>query len=110
MIGYYSLASGFLSGKYRPGSTASGSPRAAAAASYLDARGLRILAALDGVAAAHRTNLTRIALAWLQARPGVTAPIVSATTLAQLHDLTESASIRLSAEEITALNYASDLP
>ncbi len=110
VIGYYSLASGFLSGKYRPGATASGSPRAAMAAGYLDARGLRILAALDAVAAAHRTNLTRIALAWLQARPGVTAPIVSATSLAQLHDLTESVSVKLSADQIAALTRASDLP
>ena len=110
VIGYYSLASGFLSGKYRPGSTPSGSPRAAAAASYLDARGLRILAAMDHIAAAHHTNLTRIALAWLLARPGVTAPIVSATSLAQLHDLTESASVILSPEQIVALNRASDLP
>lgn len=110
VIGYYSLASGFLSGKYRPGATASGSPRAAAAASYLDARGVRILAALDRVAAAHHTNLTRIALAWLLARPGVTAPIVSATTLAQLHDLTASVEVPLSGAQIAALNKASDLP
>ena len=110
VIGYYSLASGFLSGKYRPGATASGSPRAAMAAGYLDARGLRILAALDQVAAAQHTNLTRIALAWLQARPGVTAPIVSATTLAQLHDLTASVEIKLSGAQIAALNAASDLP
>ena len=110
VIGYYSLASGFLSGKYRPGATASGSPRAAAAASYLDARGLRILAALDQVAAAHRTNLTRIALAWLQARPGVTAPIVSATSLAQLHDLTESVNVALTPRQIAALTQASATP
>ncbi len=110
VIGYYSLASGFLSGKYRPGSTASGSPRAAAAASYLDARGLRILAALDHIAAAHGTNLTRIALAWLMARPGVTAPIVSATTLAQLHDLTASVDVQLNGAQIAALDTASNLP
>ncbi len=110
VIGYYSLASGFLSGKYRPGAAASGSPRAAMASGYLDARGLRILAALDEVAAAHHTNLTRIALAWLMARPGVTAPIVSATTLAQLHDLTASVDVQLSGAQIAALNTASNLP
>ena len=110
MIGYYSLASGFLSGKYRPGATASGSPRAAMAAGYLDARGLRILAALDAVAAAQHTNLTRIALAWLQARPGVTAPIVSATTLAQLHDLIASTEVTLSAQQIAQLGTASAMP
>ena len=110
VIGYYSLASGFLSGKYRPGATASGSPRAAMAAGYLDARGLRILAALDAVAAAQHTNLTRIALAWLQARPGVTAPIVSATTLAQLHDLIASTEVTLSAQQIAQLGTASAMP
>lgn len=108
VIGYSSLASGFLSGKYRPGATAGGSPRAAKASTYLDARGLRILAALDQVAAAHHTNLTRIALAWLLARPGITSPIVSATTLAQLHDLTASIDVQLSSAQITALNAASD--
>ena len=110
VIGYYSLASGFLSGKYRPGATASGSPRAAMASGYLDARGMRILAAMDHIAAAHHTNLTRIALAWLLARPSVTAPIVSATSLAQLHDLTESVNVTLNGAQIAALNTASDMP
>ncbi len=110
VIGYYSLASGFLSGKYRPGSTEGASPRAAKAASYLTERGLRILAALDAVSAAHHTNPTRIALAWLMARPGVTAPIASATTLAQLHDLTEATRIALTPAQIAALNTASALP
>ena len=110
VIGYYSLASGFLSGKYRPGNTAGTSPRAAKAASYLNERGVRILAALDAVAAAHHANPTRIALAWLMARPGITAPIASATTLAQLHDLTEATRIALAPAEIAALNAASALP
>lgn len=107
VTGYYSLASGFLSGKYRPGSESGTSPRAAAARSYLDERGLRILAALDEVAAAHHTNPTRIALAWLIARPGVTSPIASATSLAQLHDLLESTRLQLSSEQIATLNHAS---
>ena len=110
VIGYYSLASGFLSGKYRPGSTASGSPRATTAASYLNPRGLRILDALDSVAAAHHTNPTRIALAWLMARPGVTAPIASATSLAQLHDLIEATRVVLHADEVNTLNLASAEP
>lgn len=110
VIGYYSLASGFLSGKYRPGNTDSSSPRAAKAQGYLNERGLRILAALDAVAAAHRTNPTRIALAWLMARPGVTAPIASATSLAQLHDLIESTRVVLTPAEIKALTTASELP
>ena len=107
VIGYYSLASGFLSGKYRPGAGAGDSPRAAKAQSYLNERGLRILAALDAVAAAHHTNPTRIALAWLMARPGVTSPIASATSLAQLHDLVEATRVQLATEEIAALDRAS---
>ena len=107
VTGYYSLASGFLSGKYRPGSETGASPRAAAARAYLDERGLRILAALDAVAAAHHTNPARIALAWLIARPGVTSPIASATSLAQLHDLTESTRLVLTADQIALLDHAS---
>ena len=107
VTGYYSLASGFLSGKYRPGANDDSSPRAAMAKSYLDARGLKILAALDDVAAAHRTSLTRVAMAWLIARPGITSPIASATTLAQLHDLTEATRLTLSAADTTRLNQAS---
>jgi aryl-alcohol dehydrogenase-like predicted oxidoreductase len=107
VIGYYSLASGFLTGKYRPGRDKGASPRAERAASYLNERGLRILAALDHVAATHRTNPTRIALAWLMARPAVAAPIASATSLLQLHDLTGATAIRLSVEEMARLTGAS---
>ena len=107
VTGYYSLASGFLSGKYRPGSESGDSPRAATAKSFMNERGLRILAALDAVAAAHRTNPTRIALAWLIARPGVTSPIASATSLAQLHDLIESTRLVLTSDQIALLDHSS---
>ncbi|MFN0160859.1 MAG: aldo/keto reductase [Burkholderiales bacterium] len=107
VIGYYSLASGFLSGKYRPGMPGGASPRAATAMGYLDARGLRILAALDAVSAEHRTNPTRIALAWLMARPGVTAPIASATDLTQLHDLIAAVDVVLTPAQMATLTAAS---
>ena len=111
VTGYYSLASGFLSGKYRPSSDSSIggdiSPRAAAAKGFLNERGLRILAALDAVAAAHHTNPTRAALAWLIARPGVTSPIASATSLAQLHDLIESTRLVLTPDQIALLDHSS---
>jgi aryl-alcohol dehydrogenase-like predicted oxidoreductase len=107
VIGYYSLASGFLSGKYRDAADAAKSPRGARAAGYLDARGRAILAALDDAATRHHANPTRIALAWLMARPGVTAPIASATSLAQLHDLVEATRLTLGPDDIAALDRAS---
>lgn len=107
VIGYYSLASGFLSGKYRAARDAGNSPRGARASGYLNERGLRILAALDQVAARHRANPTRVALAWLIARPGITAPIASATSLAQLHDLIAATALRLDSGDIDLLNRAS---
>ena len=79
VIGYYSLASGFLTGKYRAAADAEGRARGAGAAKYLNEKGFRTLAALDTVAKAHNAKPGQIALAWLIARPSVTAPIVSAT-------------------------------
>ena len=110
VIGYYSLASGFLSGKYRSATDLSHGARGAGAKRFLDARGLRILAALDQVAARHRANPTRVALAWLIARPGITAPIASATSLAQLHDLVEATRLVLERGDIESLDAASTLP
>ena len=107
VIGYYSLASGFLTGKYRGAADAGKSPRGARAVSYLDARGLAILAALDVVAARYHANPTRVALAWLMARPGVTAPIASATSLDQLHDLIEATRLLLDLDDIALLDRAS---
>jgi aryl-alcohol dehydrogenase-like predicted oxidoreductase len=103
---YYALASGFLTGKYRPGATIE-SPRAAKAATYLEARGLRILAALEAIAAERRTTVAAVALAWLRTRPAVAAPIASARTPEQLADLLPLVSMHLTDDEVTRLNAAS---
>lgn len=107
VITYFSLAKGFLSGKYRSEADLDKSPRGDGVKHYLDDRGRRILAALDAVAARHDAKQAEIALAWLIARPGVTAPIASATTLAQVESLIRSASIVLPAADIEELDQAS---
>ncbi len=104
---YSSLASGFLTGKYRDGGEKGDSPRADGAVKHLDERGRRVLAALDQAAEAHNTSVTSISLAWLAAQPTVVAPIASARTVEQVPDLLASASITLSDDEITLLNEAS---
>jgi len=103
---YYSLASGFLAGKYRPGGAVE-SARSGAASRYLDERGLRVLAALDAVAAARATTVAAVALAWLLARPTVVAPIASARTTAQFVDLLPAATLALTSEEVRRLDEAS---
>ncbi|WP_340377871.1 aldo/keto reductase [Streptomyces sp. SS7] len=106
-VPYYALASGFLTGKYRPGTTVEG-PRAAGAGRHLGTeRGVRVLAALDEIARAHGTEVATVALAWLAARPTVVAPIASARTLDQLPPLLAVAEIELTDEEITQLTAAS---
>ncbi len=107
VIGFYSLASGFLSGKYRTEADTTRGARGSRVAAYLNARGLRILAALDEVAARHHANPTRVAIAWLIARPGITAPIASATSLDQLHDLVEATRLTLHQDDIALLDRAS---
>jgi aryl-alcohol dehydrogenase-like predicted oxidoreductase len=108
VIGFYSLASGFLTGKYRSAADAAKSPRGKTAiAKYLNPRGLRILAALDEVAADTASTPARVALAWLLARPGVTSPIASATSIAQLAELTAAAALVLDAAAVALLNKAS---
>ena len=109
VIGYFALARGFLSGKYRSAADA-GKSRVRGgevAAQYLNPRGLRILAALDDVAASHTATPAQVALAWLIARPGITAPIVSATRVEQLHDVLAAARLQLSAQDIAQLDAAS---
>jgi aryl-alcohol dehydrogenase-like predicted oxidoreductase len=106
VIPYYSLASGFLSGKYRSAKDLDKSVRGQSVAKYLDARGLRILKALDEVARAHEAKPAEVALAWLMAREGVTAPIASATTLDQLESLTHAVALELSAGELEMLTAA----
>jgi aryl-alcohol dehydrogenase-like predicted oxidoreductase len=107
VIPYYSLASGFLTGKYRSEKDLAISKRGPGVKKFLNARGLRILAALDSVSKEYSANPTRISLAWLMARPSITAPIASATSVDQLKDLTESVNIKLSPDAIDQLNQAS---
>ncbi|MFL6648864.1 MAG: aldo/keto reductase [Sulfurifustaceae bacterium] len=107
VIPYFSLASGFLTGKYRAEADLAKSPRGRGLKKYLNERGMRILAALDNVAAEHRATPARVALAWLLARPSVTAPIASATSLEQLTELIEATRLALDRESIELLNQAS---
>ncbi|MFJ3715781.1 aldo/keto reductase [Streptomyces sp. NPDC090057] len=106
-VPYFALASGFLTGKYRPGTTVD-SARAGSAAKHLDSeRGQRVLTALDEVAGAHDAPVATVALAWLAAQPTVTAPIASARTVEQLPALLGVAELRLTQEEVDRLNQAS---
>jgi aryl-alcohol dehydrogenase-like predicted oxidoreductase len=104
---YYALASGFLTGKYRPGAGHIDSPRAKGAAKYLDERGEAVLKVLDEVAAAHRVEVAAVAVAWLREQPTVLAPIASARNAEQLAPLLESVSLELGASELDALSSAS---
>jgi aryl-alcohol dehydrogenase-like predicted oxidoreductase len=105
VIPYYSLASGFLTGKYRKPEDAAGRARSGAG-KYLDADGLALLATLDDVAARHGATPAQVALAWAMARPGLTAPIASATSVAQLEELIGATRITLGAESIARLDAA----
>ncbi len=107
VISYFSLASGFLSGKYRTEADVAQSPRGQAAKKYMNERGFKILDALDQVAARYAVTQAQVALAWLMARPSVTAPIASATTTQQLHELVESTNLRLDQDAMELLNTAS---
>jgi aryl-alcohol dehydrogenase-like predicted oxidoreductase len=106
-IHYFSLARGFVSGKYRRPEDASKSPRGAAVVEkYLNDKGFRILAALDAVAARTGASHTAIALSWLNAQPGTGAPIASATTVAQVKELAEGARLILSDSDVKELTEA----
>ena len=107
VITYFSLAKGFLSGKYRSEADLGKSPRGGGVKPYLDARGMRILAALDAVSARHSATQAEVALAWIVARPGVTAPIASATDAEQVNSLIKAASLQLTAADIEDLDKAS---
>lgn len=108
VISYYSLASGFLTGKYRSEADLGKSAvRAAAVGKYLNGHGLRVLAALDDVAARRSATPAQVALAWLIARPGVSAPIASATTVAQMRELAGAVTLKLSADDVEQLDLAS---
>jgi aryl-alcohol dehydrogenase-like predicted oxidoreductase len=107
VISYFSLASGFLSGKYRSEVDLSKSQRGGRVKKYLNERGSRILKALDETAAQYNSTPARVALAWLIARPSITAPIASATSLEQLKDLIEATKLQLDQASIETLNKAS---
>jgi aryl-alcohol dehydrogenase-like predicted oxidoreductase len=106
-ITYFSLASGFLTGKYRSQRDLAGTARGPRVEKYLNPRGSTILAALDAVAAAHASTPASVALAWLMGRPGVTAAIASATGSGQLKALIAAASLKLDAAQIGQLEQAS---
>ena len=104
VVVYYSLAAGFLTGKYRSEADFGKSQRGGNMKKYLDARGLALLDAMDDIAARHGATPAEVAIAWLMQRDGVTAPIASATSVAQLDSLIRAARLRLSAEDLAALD------
>ena len=108
VIPFYGLASGFLTGKYRSEADLAQSPRGATIKTrYMNERGMRILAALDEVAKARHAKASQVALAWLMSRPTITAPIASATTIAQLRELMAAAELTLDAASLQLLDKAS---
>jgi len=107
VIPYFALASGFLTGKYRSENDLAKGPRGQMVKKYLDERGYRILAALDQVAEKLHSTPGKVAIAWLIARPSITAPIASATSVEQLNDLVDAANLTLDAASIETLHHAS---
>ncbi|BAY78849.1 aldo/keto reductase (plasmid) [Nostoc linckia NIES-25] len=107
VISYSSIASGFLSGKYRSEKDLSISARGNSIKKYLNPRGFAILEAIDRVAKSYNSSPTQVSLAWLIANPTITAPIVSATNLEQLKDIIQAANLKLDGDAINLLNQAS---
>lgn len=107
VITYFSLAKGFLSGKYRTEADLAKSARGGGVRAYLNERGFRILDALEAVAASHKAKPAEVALAWVMARPAVTAPIASATSIEQVESLIRATELMLSPGDMDALNEAS---
>jgi aryl-alcohol dehydrogenase-like predicted oxidoreductase len=108
VLGYFSLASGFLTGKYKSADDLANKARGDSVKKYLNERGFRILDALDHVAERLHAAPVQVALAWLIARPTVTAPIASATSLPQLKELIGATTLELDEESMDFLNQASD--
>ncbi len=108
VINFYGLAHGFLTGKYRSEADLAKSTRGASVKGYLNERGIRILDALDTVAARCDATPAAVALAWQMARPGITAPIASATSLEQFRELARAASLKLDAQAMDVLDRASE--
>ncbi|MFL9912066.1 aldo/keto reductase [Paraburkholderia sp. RL17-337-BIB-A] len=107
VVTYYSLASGFLTGKYRSEADLNQSPRGSRLGTYFNPRGKRILAALDEVGEQHNEKPAAVALAWLIAQPTITAPLASATSVRQLESLCAATRLNLSTDDITRLTDAS---
>lgn len=107
VVSYYALASGFLSGKYRGAQDFGRSPRGGGMGKYLNDRGLAILAALEHVAFRQNALLAEVALAWLLTRPGLTAPIASATTAEQVESFARAARLKLTEQDLSELQAAS---
>lgn len=107
VLPYFSLAKGFLTGKYRTAASDDDSPRAGQAAAYLDDRGRAVLAALDRIAEDRDVPVTALSIAWLAAQPTVSAPIASARTVEQLSALLVGAQLQLTDAELAALDAAS---
>ncbi len=107
VINYFGLARGFLTGKYRSEADLAKSPRGGGVKGYLNERGFKVLAALDRIAAARRATPAQVALAWQIARNGISAPIVSATSVAQWQELAGAARLVLAREDVAALDAAS---
>jgi aryl-alcohol dehydrogenase-like predicted oxidoreductase len=108
VIPYYSLASGFLTGKYRSEEDLADKPRARTVKKYLNERGFRILDALDEVASRYHSTPAQVSLAWLLAQPTITAPIASATSVEQLQEIMKATELRLDEEALERLNGASE--
>lgn len=106
VISYYALAAGFLTGKYRKQEDTAGVARSYRVGNYLNDKGLKILAALDQIAAETGTTPATVAIAWVAARPGITAPIASATSLRQLDSLIAAGKLQLSDQQMALLNAA----
>ncbi|WP_374525425.1 aldo/keto reductase [Sphingopyxis sp.] len=106
VVTYFSLASGYLSGKYRSTDDLGKSPRGARVGPYLEGKGPAVLAAMDRIAGETGATLSQIALAWVAAQPGVTAPIASATSVAQLDEIMDSLDLTLTGEQLAALTGA----
>ena len=106
VVTYFSLASGYLSGKYRTSDDLGKSPRGARVGRYLEGKGPMVLTAMEAIAAETGATLSQIALAWVAAQPGVTAPIASATTVEQLDDIMGSLDLALTVTQRAALAAA----
>jgi len=106
VVPYFGLASGFLSGKYRNKADLEGRPRAYRVKNYMNPRGMAVLAAMDEVAADTGASLPQIALAWIAAQPGLTAPIASATSVEQVEELLGAMDLALSEDQLTRLDSA----